>query len=218
MIFTIEGNIGAGKSSLLKLLEDVKFDIEHVVVYEPVDEWMNAKPDPDGPSIFELYYKDKMRYGFMFQMYALQTRIKHIAEVVNDNPGKIIICERCHLTDYEIFAKMLHEQSIINDSEYFVYKSWYNFMVQTTGAHINGVIYLKVNPDICVKRIIKRNRQGEEAIDIDYIKQLHEQHEHWLGNVNVEKEDVYVVDGNNDGDVDVHRIINFVNRQSIYKL
>lgn len=206
MIFTVEGNIGAGKTTFLKSLENVVFEKEHIVVYEPVDEWMNAKLHKDGPSIFEMYYTDKQRYGFMFQMYALQTRMMHMAKTVAENPDKVIICERCHLTDFEIFASMLHDQKIINDAEFMVYKSWYYSMIDLIKPHINGVIYLQVEPDVCVKRIMKRNRQGEQNISFAYIQQLHDQHESWLvGKQNNYK--VLVIDG-----VDsVSKVVNFIN-------
>ena len=211
MIFTIEGNIGAGKSSLLKLLQDVHLDKKHVIVLEPVDEWMRAKPVDGGASIFEMYYEDKHRYGFMFQMFALQTRVKHMADIIANNPDAVIVCERCHLTDYEIFAKMLHEHEIINDAEYFVYKSWYDFMMVTVKPRVHGVIYLRVAPEVCVERILKRNRQGEENIDITYIQQLHGQHEAWLSQKKVIDYPIINVDGNGES-IDIGSIIDFINR------
>jgi deoxyadenosine/deoxycytidine kinase len=217
MIFTIEGNIGAGKSSLLKLLEQVKFDKEHVIVFEPIDEWMRAKPVEGGQSIFEMYYDDKQRYGFMFQMFALQTRVKHMAEIIANNPGRVIVCERCHLTDCEIFANMLHDQKIINDAEYFVYKSWYEFMIETVRPHVHGIIYLRVDPEVCVKRILKRNRQGEENISTTYIQQLHIQHEAWLAGKEQIEYPILDIDGNiNDIEcIDIGSIIEFINHNTL---
>lgn len=196
-IFTLEGNIGAGKSTLLAALENQKFSQDHVVVFEPVNEWMNAKPSgADGPSIFEMYYADKKKYGFMFQMFALQTRMAHMAEIIENNPNKIIICERCHLTDREIFAKMLAEQGIISEQELYVYNRWYETMMRTIKPKIGGIIYLQVAPEVCVNRIMKRNRGGEENIDIAYIRRLHASHEQWLTQNNNQNFPVHIVDGN----------------------
>lgn len=183
MLFTVEGNIGAGKSTLLKSLETETFCAPHIVLYEPVEEWMNVKPEgPDSMSLFEKYYTNKGRYGFMFQMYALQTRVNHLLNTINNNKDKIIICERTHLTDCEIFAKMLAQGGIMDKTEYFVYKSWYDDCTQRLNGVIKGAIYLRTTPPICMTRIAKRSREGEENISVQYIKTLHELHDEWLFN------------------------------------
>lgn len=212
MIITLEGNIGAGKTSLLKKLEQVTFAKEHVVAYEPVDDWMKLRASATEKSLFELYYNDKKRYGFTFQIYALQTRFEHIMQLVNNNPNKIIICERCPLTDCEIFAKMLHEQGIISPNEYMVYASMYNFLDKVIKANIVGILYLAVSPEICVQRICKRNRSGEDHIDFAYLKSLHQQHDKWLHHHET-RYPVCTIDGNGET-CDISKIINFVNNMT----
>lgn len=194
MIICVEGNIGAGKTSLLKHIEDhVTFKAPHIIALEPVDDWMNLRAGNDAKSLFEHYYDDKQRYGFMFQMYALQTRFKHILELQKAHPDAIVLCERSHLTDSMIFANMLYEDGVISPIEHTVYKSWYDFAVQLIQPKIGGIIYLRVDPDVCAQRILKRNRMGEDHIDLKYLKTLHAQHEAWLMNGTTE---VCVVDGN----------------------
>lgn len=177
MLIFLEGNIGAGKTTLLSKLAE---NPEYEVVYEPVDEWMSMRATPTSDSIFELYYKDKQRYGFMFQMVALQTRISHIQKILSSNTNKIIISERSYFTDHEVFAKLLHDTKIISDDEYFVYKMWYDFLIGMLNPKVSGIIYLKASPQTCCSRITKRNRTGEGQIDFDYVKQVHDQHETWL--------------------------------------
>jgi deoxyadenosine/deoxycytidine kinase len=38
---------------------------------------------------------------------------------------------------------------------------------------LKAIIYLKCSPELCLERIKKRNRKGEEGITIDYIKKVH---------------------------------------------
>lgn len=208
-IFTLEGNIGAGKSTLIERLKHTTFNKPHYIMLEPVDKWMATKPNPDQPSLFELYYNDKKRYAFMFQMFALQSRMEHLDSIIRQYPSHVIICERCFLTDYEIFAKMLHDQKYISDAEYFVYKSWYDFMMHTMKPKVSGVIYLRADPDVCATRIIKRDRKGEDNIDVGYLKQLHKQHETWL-NKSSSAYPVHIVDGNGPN-IDIDSILGFVN-------
>lgn len=193
-IFTIEGVVGAGKTSLLDALKDAKFASQHVIVYEPVDAWTNTRLDgPGTPSIFEKYYADKQRNGFMFQMFALQTRIQCLLEAYNKNPNAIIICERSHISDCEIFARMMKELNIISSDEFYVYKQWYNMCAKYLFKDFAGAIYIKTNPSKCIDRIMQRARSGEEHISFDYIRRLHELHNMW---VNFTDLPVCMIDGN----------------------
>lgn len=193
-IYTLDGNIGSGKSTLLKRIEDMQ--IENVVcVYEPVDEWMKMKPEGYDKSIFEMYYENKQRYAFIFQLYALQSRVAHMAKIIKENPGKIIITERCHLTDCNVFAQMLMEDNHMSVMEFAVYKTWYDFMVQLINPNIKGILYIDASPETCVTRIIKRMRSGENNIDIKYLVRLHLFHEKWLKNPDYDVP-ILVIDGN----------------------
>lgn len=214
MVFFIEGNIGAGKSTLLKKLEECNANIN--VIYEPVDSWMNMKAPGSSESLFELYYKDKARYGFMFQMVALQSRIAHIIRVTEEatkvNENTIIVCERSFLTDHEIFAKMLHNQKIMSDEEYYVYKMWYDFFIELLKPIVHGIIYLRTSPETCYKRMQQRNRHGEEGVKLEYLQELHEQHENWLWQPQTQKylENVFVVNGDVENLQITNRMLEFL--------
>lgn len=211
MIISLEGNIGAGKSTLLSQIKNLVFEKPHVVAFEPVDDWMNLRASPTEKSLFELYYEDKKRYGFTFQMYALQSRFQHLVKLMEENPDKIIICERCHLTDCEVFANMLLKQGIITSNEYAVYMSWYTFITNILKPKIMGIIYLQVRPSLCVERICSRNRTGEDNIDFTYLRKLHTQHEEWLTQ-NESRYPICVIDGNDHGHTwDMNAIVEFVN-------
>lgn len=213
-IYSLDGNIGSGKSTLLKRIHDLHMP-NVVTVFEPIDEWMSMKPDGYDKSIFEMYYENKQRYAFMFQLYALQSRITNLVNVVRQNPGKIIITERCHLTDCQIFAKMLLEDDIMTRMEYQVYKSWYDFVVQMI-PRIHGIIYINASPETCAVRIIKRHRTGEDKIDIRYLEKLHKYHQDWLMIEDTKLSDIqiHVVDGNKSPleSSDVAAVLEFVNK------
>lgn len=212
MLFSLDGNIGAGKSTLLKKLEKTTFDKQHVVLYEPVDEWMNVRPEGPGTlSLFEKYYSDKKRYGFMFQMYALQSRLTHLQETVEKNPDKIIICERTHFTDAEIFAKMLSKSGVMDKAEYYVYTCWYDKCRELLHNIVKGVIYLRTSVPVCMTRIAQRSRDGEDNISVMYIKTLHDLHEEWLYSSST-CIDVCTINGDVDeNEIDIQAIQDFIN-------
>jgi deoxyadenosine/deoxycytidine kinase len=67
-IISIEGNIGSGKSTLIKKLRELpEFQNGFTFLPEPVDEWNTIK-DSDGITILEKYYSDQKKYAFSFQM------------------------------------------------------------------------------------------------------------------------------------------------------
>lgn len=211
LLFSLEGNVGAGKTTFLKRLE-TSLDAEGIsseVVYEPVEEWMVPLTGvEEHPSLFSLYYKDKARYGFAFQMFALQTRVKRLLSALKEQKAKVIICERCHLSDYEIFGKMLRDSGAISLNEYMVYQGWVTLSAQLLDEHMKGIIYLRTTPVICIDRILIRSRPGEEQISLDYISKLHEYHERWLStpsncpkNMMGSPLDLCVIDGNRIPDV-----------------
>lgn len=219
-VFTCEANIAAGKSTLLSMLEELKLDKEHVVIYEQVSDWVSLIDPETRKSIFDLFYEDKKRYAYVFQTYVLMSRASHLKETLEKHKGKIIICERSIFTDYEIFAKSLHDSRDIGEMEFEVYKRWHSLVQDMFKQQITGQIYLRTSPQTCIERVAKRNRQSEDLIDIKYLEQLHRKHEEWMmGNDN--EADVLptlVVDGNQDlvsvkenRDRVLHSVATFIN-------
>ena len=186
MIVTIEGNIGSGKSTLVKKLRD-HLSSTWKFLDEPVDEWLKLK-DEEGRSLIELFYNDKKRYSYTFQNYAYITRMRKIMETYS---GDINITERCVLTDKHVFAKMLTDDGYMNKMEEHMYNDWFDIFKKF--ANIDLVVYIKTNPDECYTRIKKRNRDGED-IPIDYLMRLNTYHDEWINSIN--SEHVLVLDGN----------------------
>jgi len=184
-IISIEGNIGSGKSTLKKMIESSKaftsaFKCPVFFVDEPVDEWENIK-DLDGCNIIENFYKNQGKYAFPFQMMAYISRLKCIKNVIEHNKDKdcIIICERSIWSDRHIFCKMLYDQGDINEIEYKIYNTWFDEF--STNYTIDGIIYVTTEPPLCIDRISKRNRSGEN-ISLEYLENCHKYHTNWLGN------------------------------------
>ena len=69
---SIEGNIGSGKSTILKIIRE-SFP-ELAILDEPLTEWQNVGENKD-INLLGLYYQDPKRWGFTFQIYAFMSRI-----------------------------------------------------------------------------------------------------------------------------------------------
>jgi deoxycitidine kinase len=192
---------GAGKSTLMKnLMENTS---KYNFVDEPLALWSTLKND-DGKSLLETYYsgnlqstfyflsklvfQDRFRWSFTFQMCALLSRFSNIESSIisksNNNQKNIFITERCLQTDYECFAKMLHSDGAINKLEFEIYKQYFDHL-NSRSIKLNGIIFLKTDPEQCKERIQKRNRPGEESITLEYLKKLDEITQTWIHNSKV---------------------------------
>ena len=188
-IFTIEGNIGSGKSTIIERLKE-KYP-QFIYLPEPVEEW-NKIQDTSGITILQKFYENKERYSFSFQMMAYITRLSQLRKAINKAPGNaIIITERCLQTDRYIFAQMLYDTGFIEEIEFKIYLSWFD---EFNRFYYGGIIYIKVSPEICYERIKKRNRKGEESIPLEYLQSCHDYHEKWINSIKLIK--VNTFDGN----------------------
>ena len=165
-IISIEGNIGSGKSTLLAHLKDNLKDDKIIFLKEPVDEWERIK-DENGKTIIEKFYGDQERYSFPFQMMAYISRLSILKETIDKNPDSIIIIERSLYTDKYVFAKMLYDDGKIESVNYQIYLRW--FETFSLEYPISKSIYVKADPENCYKRIIKRSRDGEDNIPLEYL-------------------------------------------------
>ena len=160
MIISVEGNIGTGKSTFLRIIRDKYKDSNIIFLDEPLNKWLELK-DTDGENILEKFYKNQERWSYSFQMNAFITRIQQLEEAL-DSTNLPIICERTVETDRYCFAQHLYESDKIGELEWKLYNHWFDFFSHMT--KIDSVIYLKTNPDICFDRIQQRNRKGEDKI------------------------------------------------------
>jgi len=180
-IFSIEGNIGSGKSTLVKVLSEKLHHIAHtpvIYVQEPVSEWNNIK-DRDGKTILEKFYADQPKYAFSFQMMAYISRLALLKRVIKENPNAILITERSVFTDKEVFAKMLYDEGKIEEVNYQIYLKWFDEFIED--IPITGLIYINTTPEKSKERVDIRARPGEN-IPLEYLKQCHNYHTKWINN------------------------------------
>ena len=107
------------------------------------------------------------------------TRLKDLMNTLsNHKKDTVFVCERSTDTDHYVFAKMLYESGKIREIDWQIYQQYvYTF---TDKYKVNGVVYVKTQPEICLERIKKRNRSGEEVVPLDYLRNCHNYHTHWL--------------------------------------
>jgi deoxyadenosine/deoxycytidine kinase len=179
VIIAIEGNIGAGKTTIFdKLKERLANRVEVVFMPEPVDIWESIV-DTKGETVLAKFYRDPVKYAFSFQVMAYSTRLAMLRKTIRENPGcSTIICERSLEADRNIFAKMLRSSGKMEEVEFQIYEMLYH----DTAAEfpLDRVVYIDAEPSKCLERIGKRARNGESSIPLDYLIQCREYYDDWL--------------------------------------
>jgi len=178
-IFSVEGNIGAGKTTFVERLQ--REWPEATVVLEPVGTWMSVK-DKAGKSLLDYFYEDKTRWSYTFQTCAFLTRMMDTERVLRSlepsSDDVIVITERSVLTDRHVFADMLVKGGSMTELEHDLYLRWYDRYA--SGLPIRGIVHLETNPTVSLARIGVRGREAETGIELGYLEALESQHRTWL--------------------------------------
>lgn len=164
-IFSIEGNIGSGKTTIIHHLQEIYGD-QVVLVEEPVKDWQNLK----GENLLKKKNDDLNRWGYSFEAYVLITKMNELTkEAFSDK--KIILIERCMLTD-KVFFDLNVENGFSNPMEEAMFKNLYEFLSNNVYPKLSGIIYLDTPVEECINRMIKRGRKAEKSLTKEYLTQL----------------------------------------------
>ena len=180
-VVSIEGNIGAGKTTIIENLQKHLGNNKSIVfLREPVDVWDTVK-GANGETMLQKFYEDPKQNAFPFQVMAYATRLSLIRKTIAENPDcDVIICERSIDADKQIFAKMLHDDGMINDMNFQIY----NLFAREYAVEfaLDGIVYIDSDAEVCHARIMKRSRLGEGGIELGYLQKCRRYHEEWLCN------------------------------------
>ena len=164
MHIAIAGNIGAGKTSLTKLLS------QHYK-WQPHYEEVLENPYLDD------FYNEMERWSFNLQIFFLNSRFSQLIEI--QKSGKNIIQDRSIYEDAFIFAPNLNSMGLLTQRDFQNYKSLFELM-ETMVTGPNLMIYLRSSIPNLVNQIHKRGRVYEASISIDYLSRLNERYEAWV--------------------------------------
>lgn len=152
----IEGNIGAGKTSLsYKLAEDCNAKL--------VQERFADNP------FLPLFYKDQARYAFSLEMSFLADRYHQI----NDDLAQFDLFSDFIVADYFIVKSLIFSKITLGEEEYRLYRRVFDIMykeVPKPGLYI----YLYQSTERLLQNIKKRGRSYELDIQPDYLEKINQ--------------------------------------------
>lgn len=152
----IEGNIGAGKTTLAKMIAS---DFNAKLVLERF---------ADNPFLPK-FYEDQSRYAFPLEMSFLADRYQQFS----DDTSQFDLFKNFMVSDYDIFKSLIFAKITLQKEEFDLYRKLFTFMykeVKKPGLYV----YLFQNTAQLLDNIKKRGRGYEQNIEASYLEKINQ--------------------------------------------
>jgi len=231
-VVAIEGNTGAGKTTLINLLAN---EMKAIVVSEPFEKWRDVNGAGD---LFAEYIRDPKTWSLHLAIYSAATKIEALKSALR---SELLLIDRSIFADRHAFAEKMLRSGELSQTHFSAYQDMlacmlkekpfleafiipydrqlplhreiytkaFSYIETPFSYKIDGIIYLRTSPEICSKRAAKRNRDAKDpdaGPNGSFYQQLGQAHDEWLydkATVKVAGNDVRVLTVN--GDVDFER-------------
>lgn len=160
----IEGNIGAGKTSLAhKIAKDfnAKLILERFA---------------DNPFLPK-FYEEPQRYAFTLEMSFLADRYQQI----NDDLSQLDLFKDFMVSDYDIYKSLIFSKITLPEDEFKLYRKLFYLMYKDI-AKPDLYVYLYQNTERLQENIKKRGRDYEQNIDSEYLDKINSGYLEFLKN------------------------------------
>lgn len=163
----IEGNIGAGKTTLAHLLS--KHFNTRLVLEEFAD-------NPFLPK----FYENARQYAFPLELFFMAERYKQLKELIHTKD----MFQSLTISDYLFTKCLLFAKVNLSEEEFRLYQKLYD-IIKAQLIQPDLLIYLHVPVQKLQKNIRKRNRSYEQSIPDEYLFKLQETYTHYIRQHNI---------------------------------
>ncbi len=150
----IEGNIGAGKTSLSKKIAN---DYNSKLILEQF---------ADNPFLPK-FYKDQERYSFQLELSFLADRFQQLKNELRDRD----LFKPFAISDYYFTKSLIFAKNTLSDDEYKLYRKIFN-IIYTSLPKPDLYVYLYLRTDNLIKNIKRRGREYEQEIKPEYLDNI----------------------------------------------
>ena len=152
-LITIEGNIGAGKTTLSTLLA------------KKLNARLVLEEFSDNPFLPK-FYADPDRYGFPLELFFMAERFKQLNELLKPD-----LFQQTTISDYLFVKCLLFAKVTLTEQEYQLYKRLFDIIHQQL-IHPDMLVYLQAPVEKLQQNIHKRNRSYEQQIPDSYLQSI----------------------------------------------
>ena len=160
----IAGNIGAGKTTLTRMLA------EH---YGWTAKYESVTFNP----YLEDYYSDIKRWSYNLETYFLAQRFRDLVEISQSK--EVIIQDRTLMEGVNIFVANNVRMGNLSQRDYDTYLQLYTLMMSMV-SEPDILIYLRSSIEGMVRKIQKRGREYEQGLSVEYLGNLNVLYEEWI--------------------------------------
>lgn len=150
----IEGNIGAGKTTLAKKIAD---DFNGKLVLERF---------ADNPFLPK-FYEDQGRYAFPLEMSFLADRYQQFT----DDTSQYDLFKSFMVSDYDIYKSLIFAQVTLQKEEFALYRKLFSLMYREVKKP-KIYVYLYQSTERLLENIKKRGRDYEQNIEPEYLEKI----------------------------------------------
>jgi deoxyadenosine/deoxycytidine kinase len=151
----IEGNIGAGKTSLTHMMAQ---DFNAKSIFERF---------ADNPFLPK-FYEDAERYAFTLEMSFLADRYQQIS----DDLAQLDLFKDFIIADYDVFKSLIFSKITLVEDEFLLYRKLF-YQVYKDIKRPDLYVYLHQNTNKLQQNIKKRGREYEKNLASDYLDKIH---------------------------------------------
>jgi deoxyguanosine kinase len=152
----IEGNIGAGKTTLATRIAD-QFNA-HLILEHFAD-------NPFLPK----FYMEPEKYSFPLELSFLASRYKQLKEELVPQD----LFRAFTITDYYFMKSLVFAASTLTGDEYNLYRQIF-YIIYGSLPRPDIYVYLHLNTDRLIKNIERRGRNYEKSITKEYLQKIQE--------------------------------------------
>lgn len=150
----IEGNIGAGKTSLAT---KISYDFNAKLILERF---------ADNPFLPK-FYEEPQRYAFTLEMSFLADRYQQIS----DDLSQLDLFKDFIVSDYDVFKSLIFSKITLPEDEFKLYRKLFYLMYKDI-AKPDLYVYLYQNTERLQENIKQRGRDYEKDIADDYLEKI----------------------------------------------
>ena len=214
-VISLQGSIASGKSTFMRSMREYcdehrlnaenpeHLDSEEkdyfLFVKEPVERWeekiYDAKGDGTLISMLAAYYANVPEMAFRFQIFTFTTRLRELINAIwravvagAGRKRRIHIISERSLRGDSLFFHMAPEKAV-QGVDGIVYRELFSVCCDEYNKRESVMMYIPTPPEICVDRIIQRDRaaETESPIEKDYMLRLDSKHREMIAQFQSER-------------------------------